>query len=161
MAEEFKAITTQEEFDAAIKDRLARQEKTIRSQYADYDDLKGKAAKFDEERTGWQKKNQESADRIKQLTADLETANAKVKSEELKGLKTSIAAEMGLPAQLRDRITGSTEEEIRKDAKSLKEIFDQKNRGGLPGFSGGEKKPTDDPKDAAFKDLLAKMNGTA
>ena len=43
MAEEFKAITTQEEFDAAIKDRLARQEKTIKSQFADYDDLKGRS----------------------------------------------------------------------------------------------------------------------
>lgn len=151
MAEEFKAITTQEEFDAAIKDRLARQEKTIRSQYTDYEDLKGKAAKFEEERTGWQKKDQENADKIKKLTADLETANTKLKSEELKSLKTTIAAEMGLPAQLRDRITGSNEEEIRKDAESLKAIFSQKNREGLPGFN--PEKP-ENKTDAAYKDIL-------
>ncbi|MBQ6035768.1 MAG: DUF4355 domain-containing protein [Lachnospiraceae bacterium] len=152
MAEEFKAITTQEEFDAAIKDRLARQEKTIKSQFADYDDLKGKVTKFDDERTAWQKKDQENADKIKKLKADLETANATIKSETVKSLKASIAAEMGLPSQLKDRLTGSTEDEIRKDAESLKEIFSQKNREGLPGFN--PEKPASNSKDAAYKNLL-------
>ena len=40
MSEEFKAITTQEEFDKAIQDRLARQKESIEKQYADYAGLK-------------------------------------------------------------------------------------------------------------------------
>lgn len=41
---EFKAITSQEELDRRVGDRLARE----RAKFADYDDLKAKAAKFDE-----------------------------------------------------------------------------------------------------------------
>lgn len=158
---DFKAITTQEEFDEAIKSRLDRQEKTIAARYSDYDALKTAAAKHDEDLLAWNKKAQEDAETIKKLTADLQTANETIKAHETKALKASIAAEVGLPAGLTDRLTGATADEIRKDAQSLKTIFDQKNREGLPGFSGNEKKPTDDPKDEAFKDLLAKMNGTA
>ena len=157
MAEEFKAITSQEEFDAAIKARLDRQEKTIRSQYADYDSLKAQGSKFEEERHTWQKKDQEYAEAIKKLNAELETAKATIKTESVKNLKTKIATEMGLPTQLCDRLSGSTEDEIRKDAESLKTIFDQKNREGLPGFSA--EKPAGNSKDAAYKDLLAKMRG--
>lgn len=42
--QQFAAITSQEAFDAAIKERLSRE----RSKYADYDDIKAKAAKHDE-----------------------------------------------------------------------------------------------------------------
>ena len=45
MAEEFKPITTQEEFDAAIKTRLARERATVEKQYVDYEDLKAQVAK--------------------------------------------------------------------------------------------------------------------
>jgi peptidoglycan hydrolase CwlO-like protein len=40
MSEEFKAITTQDELDNVIKDRLARQKETIESQYQDYEEIK-------------------------------------------------------------------------------------------------------------------------
>jgi hypothetical protein len=41
--QEFVPITSQEAFDAAIKERIARE----RSKYADYDDIKAKAAEHD------------------------------------------------------------------------------------------------------------------
>lgn len=40
----FTPVTTQEEFDRRLGERLSRE----RARYADYDDLKAKAAKFDE-----------------------------------------------------------------------------------------------------------------
>lgn len=43
-ADEFKAITSQDELNAAIKDRLDRE----RAKFKDYGDLKAKAAKLDE-----------------------------------------------------------------------------------------------------------------
>ena len=39
---EFTPITTQEAFDAAIKDRLARERETVTKKFADYDDLKNR-----------------------------------------------------------------------------------------------------------------------
>ena len=156
MAEEFKAITTQEEFDTAIKSRLDRQEKTIRSQYADYETLKEAGAKYDAERQDWKKKDQEYQEKISGLNAELETTKAALKEAGIKDLKHRIAGEMGLPAQLCDRLTGSTEDEIRKDAESLKSIFDQKNREGLPGFTG-EKSASGSKTDDALRGLLEKM----
>lgn len=153
MAEEqFKAITTQEEFDTAIKSRLDRQEKTIRLQYADYETLKEAGAKFEAERQDWKKKDQEYNDKISGLNAELETTKAALKDAGIKNLKNKIAGEMGLPAKLCDRLTGTTEDEIRKDAESLKSIFDQMNREGLPGFTG--EKSVGNSKDAALRDLL-------
>lgn len=154
---EFKAITTQEEFDEAIKSRLDRQEKTIAARYSDYDALKEAAAKHDEDQRSWQKTAQENAETIKKLKAELETAKKTIKDSETTSLKAAIAAELGLPAELRDRLTGETPEDIRKDAESLKAIFDQKQRAGLPGFSGA-KAPEANPKETALKDLLAKLH---
>ena len=155
---DFKAITTQEEFDEAIKSRLERQEKTIAARYSDYDALKEAAAKHDEDAKTWHERAQKDAETIKGLKAELETAKGTVKDYESKALKSSIAAEVGLPPALTDRLTGSTPEEIRKDAEALKAVFNQQNREGLPGFSGGEKKPQD-AKDAALSDLLHQING--
>jgi hypothetical protein len=43
---EFTPITTQEDFDAAIQGRLKQQERSIRSEYADYADLQKQVAGF-------------------------------------------------------------------------------------------------------------------
>ena len=47
-ANEFRPITTAAEMDAFIKDRVARAERKATEKYADYKDLKAKAAKLDE-----------------------------------------------------------------------------------------------------------------
>lgn len=154
---DFKAITTQEEFDEAIKARLERQEKTIAARYSDYDALKLAAAKHDEERRSWHSQAQETADKIKTLTADLEAAKKTIKEHETRALKISIAAEVGLPAGLTDRLAGNTAEEIRKDAESLKAVFDKENRKDLPGFNG-DSSNKGDPKTAAFKTVLSGLN---
>ena len=151
---EFKPITTQEEFDEAIKARLDRQEKTIAARYSDYDKLKEAAAKQDEEQRRWRQQAQEDADKIKTLTAELETAKASVKAHEVRVLKNTIAAEIGLPAGLTDRITGNTEEEIRKDAEALKAVFDHENRKNLPGFT-----PEAAPGDATAAAYKAMLTG--
>lgn len=154
---EFKPIMTQEEFDEAIKSRLDRQEKTITARFSDYDALKEAAAKHDEESRSWATKAQENADAIKKLKAELETANKTIKANELNTLRSSIAAEIGLPAELRDRITGNTPEELRKDAEALKAVFEKNQRAGLPGFSSN-KAPSGDPKEDALRELLGKLH---
>ena len=41
MADEFVAITTQEQFDAMVKDRITRAERAAAEKYSDYDTIKG------------------------------------------------------------------------------------------------------------------------
>jgi len=56
------------------------------------------------------------------------------------------------------RISGETEEEIRKDAAALAEIFKAENRKDLPRFSGEPHITKEDEKNAALKELLKNLN---
>ena len=77
MSEEFKQITTQEELDAVIRDRLKRERAKAAEKYADYDDLKAKAAELDQLR-----ESQKS---------DLEKANEKIAKLEKAAVKRDAA----------------------------------------------------------------------
>lgn len=49
--------------------------------------------------------------------------NGKVKDYEVKNLKYKIANEAGLPLELANRLSGESEEDIKKDAESLKSLI--------------------------------------
>lgn len=155
MADEFKAITSQEEFDSAIQARLARERASVSKQYADYDLLKEKAAKAEEDKKAYMSKAAEDAEKIKGLQNALDEANGKIKGFETDALKAKIADEEGIPSALRSRLNGSTEDELRKDAKGLKEILSAENRRGLPSYRNEE--PNSNSKDEALKSVLAKL----
>ena len=134
---EFKPINTQEEFDAAISARLERE----RGKYADYEDLKNQVSTLTTER-----------DTAKQQLAD---ANDKIAKYETDSVKTRIAREKGIPAEMAHRLTGNTEEEIAKDADAMAQIF-QAAKGAAPLFDGSQ--PVGDDKDAGLKKLLQNLN---
>lgn len=151
MAEEFKAITTQEELDALIKERLQRQKETYEKKYADYDSLRAAADKEKE----YIKAAEENAENLKKLQNELETANQTIKRHEMESMRSNIASEAGLPKEFASRLVGDTEEEIRKDAESLKSIFRDENRRNLPGFT--PERSHEDRKAEASKELLEKL----
>lgn len=115
MANEFKAIETQEELDAIIKARLDRNTKTVtdevKKSYEGY--LSPDEAK-------------KLADQVNTLTAQLTEKDtsiadltAKNKAYETASVKARIAHEKGLPFELAERLSGETEEDIAADAESL------------------------------------------
>lgn len=120
---DFTPITTQEEFDAAIKDRLARdreaQAKKTAEKYGDYDDLKAKAAEYEKQIADYTEKLKGVEEKDKKI-AELETS---VKKYETSALKAKIAHETGLDYSLAARLSGETEDDIRADAKSLSETI--------------------------------------
>ena len=156
MAEEFKAITTQEEFDAAIKSRLERERSTIQKQYADYESLKQQVADLTNEKGTW---TQTLEAEKKKIQDQLDEANTKVKGLETENLKTKIAIEKGLPLELRTRLSGTTEEEIRADADSLAKLFSAEQRRDLPGFDAGRSDSGSgaDKENAAYLKMLKDM----
>lgn len=133
----FNPINTQEEFDAAIRDRLERE----RGKYADYEDLKAQVGTLTTER-----------DTALQQVAD---RDAKIAKYETDSVKTRIAREKGIPAEMAHRLTGETEEDIAKDADILAQIF-QAAKGTAPLFDNSQ--PVGDDKDAALKQLLQNLN---
>lgn len=112
---EFKPITTQEEFDAAIKGRLSRE----KEKYGDYDQLKSRVAELEEENVGLKSTieatNQSKADVDKQL----EDLQNQIAGYETANLRTRVALQHGLPYDLADRLQGTDEESFKADAERL------------------------------------------
>lgn len=112
---EFKPITTQEEFDAAIKARLSRE----KEKYGDYDQLKSRVNELEEENIGLKStieaNNQSKADSDKQL----EEMQKQIAGYETASLRTRIALQHGLPYDLADRLQGADEESLTADAERL------------------------------------------
>ena len=115
MSTEFKAIETQEEFDAAIKARLDRNTKTVTDEvkksfegYISPDEAK----KLTEQVESLTKALTERDGSIADLTA-------KNKQYETASVKARIAHEKGLPYELAERLSGETEQDIAADADKL------------------------------------------
>lgn len=116
---EFKPINTQEEFDTAIQERLDRE----RRKYADYEDLKRKAGeletlkgkRYEDTIAGLQKQLEEANGKL----AGLDELTKRAEGAEIALLKHKIAHESKIPYELAGRLTGTSEEELREDAKTL------------------------------------------
>jgi hypothetical protein len=108
----FTPPASQDELNKIISERVARE----RAKFADYTDLKGKAAKFDE-------LDQASKTEQERLTERLAAAEARAAEIEGRALRLEVASENGLtPAQAK-RLVGSTREELEADAKELLATF--------------------------------------
>lgn len=143
---EFEPILTQEAFDTAISQRIRRERETVRKEFADYDQIKTSLADA-------QKKSQEHEATIAEL-------QQKIQGYETDSVKTRIALEKGIPLELKDRLTGATEEEIRKDAENLAKFLSKTDPEAPP---LRDPEPVEaDPKSAAskaaYKKLLKELN---
>ena len=150
---EFKPINTQEEFDAAIAERLKRQKETIEAKYQDYDTLKNDNVTL---KTQLGKAN-EALEAGKTGTEDLNKQIAeltgKVDKYELSSLKTNIALQNGIPYDLADRLNGEDEASIIEDAKRLASYIGQSE----PIAPLKSSEPVDTETDA-YKNLLEGLN---
>lgn len=137
---EFTPITTQEAFDSAIKDRIARAEKTaearvrseLQEQLNEVTSLKDQIAQFTSDRTAAEATAKETAEKISGLESQLAEALEKNKGYELDALKLKVASEKGLPLEFRDRLNGDTEEALAADAEALSKLVKAQNYQGLP-----------------------------
>ena len=123
----FEIIDTQEKFDAAISERLKRERETVGKKYADYDDLKQKAAPYEKQIGEMTKAAEELAKKYSGYDKQLADMQAKIKGYETGSVKTRIAHEKGIPYELADRLNGQTEDEIRQDAEMLSKLIGKKS----------------------------------
>ena len=162
MTKEFEAITTQEQFDAAIKERIDRAKKTVRQEtekelaekYGDYEALKERAAESKEAIAAKDKRIKELEEDAKAAEKTAQDLTAKIGGMELAQLKTKIANEVGLPLDLAGRLAGDDEESIRQDAENMKSLIGTGKT--VAPLAGYEKTPVDD-KRSALKGMLDSM----
>ena len=120
---EFTPITSQEQLDSVIGERLKRERETVSKKYADYDDLKSKAAGYETQIGDLSRSLDEANGKIAGFEQERQELNSRISAYETASVRTRIAQEAGIPYELADRLSGGTEEEIREDAKKLSQLI--------------------------------------
>lgn len=103
---------TQADVDRIVADRLKRERETTKAKYADYEDLKAKAA---------------GATTLEERVAGIEQ---RAKESEARALRAEVANAKGLTPTQAKRLVGGTREELEADADELlADIGAQQRRG--------------------------------
>lgn len=153
---EFKTINTQDELDAIIKDRLARNTKTVTDEvskkfegYISPDDFGTKTAEMSKEITTLKTALSEKDNSIADLTA-------KNKAYEIGSVKTKIAREFNIPYELAGRLNGSTEEEIKADAEIFSKFTALQSTAPLANANNGA--PAENNTAAALRQMVGELS---
>lgn len=135
---------SQNDVDAMIEARLDRE----RKKFADYDDLKAKAEQFD-------RLQADGLSETDKLKAQLEAIQAERETFKAEALRSKIALEVGVPADLQNFLTGSDEEEVRAAAKTLVEHLGNGSKGPrVSGIADTPKNKSVDEDSSAFAGSL-------
>lgn len=111
--EDFAPITSQEELDRRIGERLKRERDKVAGQFSDYEDLKAKAAKFDDIEQAQKSELERAKERADKAEAEIERMRESARQS---ALVSKVAEEAGVPASL---LKGGTEEELRASADAI------------------------------------------
>lgn len=137
---------SQADVDRIVQERLGKE----KGKYADYDDLKAKAAKVDELEAS--KKSD-----LEKLTEQIEGLKKSQTETEARALRAEVATAKGLTAAQAKRLAGTTREELESDADEIIEAFpvapstETTPRGGppsrqpKPALRGGGDPTTEEP----------------
>lgn len=134
---EFKVIETQEEFDAAIKDRIDRLNKKHECEVAEYaayktkneeltkqiEELNQKFSGFDEKAKAYDDEIAALKSKNDELSGLLSEKNKTIHEYELDKTRLNIAAEFNIPSNALNFLQGDTEDAIRESAKQLKSVI--------------------------------------
>lgn len=123
MAEDFKPITSQDEFDSMIRSRLERERNKIAEQYSDYDALKGQIENNQKQIDDLTKALSDANEQKNNIENQLKEKDSIIGKYEIDSLKTKVANEFGLSYEATQFLAGSNEEEIRKTAESLQSLM--------------------------------------
>lgn len=100
---------TQSELNAIIEGRLKKES----AKYSDYEELKTKAARFDEIEEANKSELQKATEKANALQAQIDEMT---KANELASIRNKIASESGVPANL---LTGNDEETCKAQAEAI------------------------------------------
>ena len=113
---------TQDDVNRIVAKRVAK--------YSDYDELKQKAAKFDEQVEAGKSELQKATEKANSLQAELDALK---QAESIRAMREEVADAKGIPARL---LTGKTAEECEAQAAELL-AWAQKSNSGYPKVPDG------------------------
>lgn len=157
---DFTPIQTQEEFDKAIKGRLAQKDREAEEKYKDYlspDKVSELKADYEKKLEEAKKTAKEAAEKLSGFDKTVDELKSRAEKAESSLLKTNIAYAHKLPLELAGRLVGTTEEELTKDAESLAALV--KPAGTPPLYSNDTNHGAKSAVDQAMLGLLNQMKG--
>ena len=158
---EFTAITSQEELDRIISDRVKREKETAAKKYEGWistDDQKKATADLQKQVDDLSESLESQTKKYATYDKDLADRDAKIKDYETGSVKTRIALATGLPYDMASRLRGTTEEEIQKDADSMKALMGSTKP--VAPLANPEGDPSSkSSSEVAMKEMLHKMKG--
>ncbi len=117
---EFQPITSQEQLNALLGDRLARE----RAKFADYDELKAKATKFDQAEQASKTELEKAVEANAKLRIELDSYRAR---EQVAQWASEVSEATGIPATV---LRGSNKDELEAHAAELQKLIGARRRGG-------------------------------
>ena len=157
---EFKAITTQEEFDSMVKERLDRQAKKTADEvkksfegWLSPDDVKKATADLE-------KKLADKDGKLTENKAAFDRLSAEKKALELDRAREAAARDAGLPFELAGRLSGNTADELKADAEALSKLVSAKQGEPYvqPLFQAGRAEGAANATDAAYMAMLSELS---
>lgn len=131
---EFTPIETQEDFDKAIKSRLAQKDRELAEKYKDFkspDELAAIKADFDKQIKAAQDSLKEAQEKLKDHDNVVSELTTRAKNAETSLLKSKVAIAAKLPIEMADRLVGETEDDLKADAEKLSGLMAPQG-GGTP-----------------------------
>lgn len=149
---DFKEITTQEEFDERIKQRIERAEKKVRDEYAGFmsvDDVKNLKADHAKEIEKLKASHAEELKKYEGYDEKFTAQATRIHELETSALKTKIAMAKKLPMDAIEFLNGDDEKSITESADKLSKLSAPTN----VGFTRNTESGTDVSNDAYYREL--------
>lgn len=139
---------TQEEVDTIVKDRLKRE----REKYANYDELKDKANKYDQNVDSSKTELQKATEAIAELKNQI---SSYTKAESIRKIREKVSSETKVPVSL---LTGEDEEKCKEQAEAILAFAKPKEYPGTKPNSAHHKETGKDT-DESMRDFVHQIFG--
>ena len=108
---------SQAELNSIVSDRLNKEKEKYEKAIAE---LNSKTAEYEKQIAVFTDQAKANAEKMELHAKEISERDAKIKGYEQAALKMRVAHEVGIPYELAGRLSGETEEDIKKDAESIK-----------------------------------------
>lgn len=115
---------SQEELNSIVSERLNKEKEKYAKQV---EELTHKAEAYEKQIATFTSQLDEINKKVATHETELKERDAKIQSYETQSVKMRVAHEVGIPYELADRLSGTTEEEIKADAESMKGLINLSN----------------------------------
>ena len=130
----------------------ARAMELIRKQREELKQAKKAAAELERYRKMEEERKQAEMSETERLQAELDRAHSELKAKTVRTMQIEVAAKVGIPAALSDRLKGETPEEMEEDAKAILEALPKQKAAPNTGATNpGEKAGSGDDFESAHK----------